>query len=530
MHDPELAKEALAELPEDIATSPLFNGDLAPVPAKRRNWTTYNFAALWISMAHCIPTYMLAGGLIAVGMNWWQALFTIGLGNTIVLVPILLNAHPGTKYGVPFPVLARASFGTRGANIPAVLRAIVACGWFGIQTFIGGEAVKTFIEALWPNYGHLAKGVTLLGLSVPSAITFLAFWALNIFIIYRGMNAVRVFENWAAPIVLVLAAVLLAWAVGRADGLGPMLSQPSKFTTVGEFWKVFIPSLTGMIGFWATLSLNIPDFTRFGKGQREQMLGQTLGLPTTMLAFSAMGVIITSAAQAILKGVPIEKLWDPVVILSHITSPNPPPGATDPLIASSGVRWAVAVVALLGVGIATVSVNIAANVVSPANDFANLAPRHISFKTGGLITGIAGIVMMPWKLLASAGEYIFTWLIGYSALLGPIAGIMIADYWIVRKRELDVPELYRPQGIYAGVNRVAVAALVIGVLPNVPGFLRAAGVMRWLGYDLTAGVAAVFDAIYVYAWFTGFLIAGGIYLAGARTATRTQPAGDMIAR
>jgi NCS1 family nucleobase:cation symporter-1 len=241
MHDAELAKEALAELPPDIADSPLFNGDLAPVPKARRTWTTYNFAALWVSMAHCIPTYMLAGGLVAVGMNWWQALLTIGLGNLIVLVPILLNAHPGTKYGVPFPVLARASFGTVGANVPAVLRAIVACGWFGIQTFIGGEALKTFVEAIWPSFGHLAAGTTVLGLSIPSAITFALFWALNIAIIYRGMNAVRVFENWAAPLVMVMAALLMAWAVNRAGGIGPMLSQPSKFETVGEFWRCSSP-------------------------------------------------------------------------------------------------------------------------------------------------------------------------------------------------------------------------------------------------------------------------------------------------
>ncbi|MBL8920365.1 MAG: NCS1 family nucleobase:cation symporter-1 [Myxococcaceae bacterium] len=504
MHDPALAKEALAELPPDIADSPLFNADLAPVPKARRNWTTYNFAALWISMAHCIPTYMMAGGLVAVGMNWWQALITIGLGNVIVLVPILLNAHPGTQYGIPFPVLARSSFGTKGANIPAVLRAIVACGWFGIQTFIGGEAVKTFVEALWPGYAQLGGGATFLGLSLPSAITFFVFWALNIVIILRGMNAVRVFENWAAPLVLVMAAVLLAWAVAKAGGVGPMLEQPSKFATVGEFWKVFVPSLTGMVGFWATLSLNIPDFTRFGKGQREQMLGQTLGLPTTMIAFSAMGVVITSAAQAILKGVDVSKLWDPVFILAQLTSPNPPAGLDAPLIDSGGVRLLVAVVSLLGVGIATISVNIAANVVSPANDFANLAPRHISFKLGGVITGVLGIVMMPWKFLATADTYIFNWLIGYSALLGPIAGIMVADYWYLRKKQLDVAELYRPHGEYAGFNVAALIALVVGVLPNVPGFLKSAG--------LVTGEKNLFDELYVYAWFIGFGLSAALYV------------------
>ncbi|HNC98932.1 MAG TPA: cytosine permease, partial [Myxococcota bacterium] len=240
MNDPKAAAEALAQLPPDLANSPLLNADLAPVPASQRNWTTWNFAALWISMAHCIPTYMLAGGLISSGMSWKEALFTIALGNIIVLVPILLNAHPGTRYGIPFPVLARSSFGTSGANIPAVLRAIVACGWFGIQTFIGGEAVKTFLVALWPDFATLGGDFSMLGLSLPSAITFLGFWALNIWIIYRGMNAVRVFENWAAPIVLVMAVILLGWAVNEAGGLGPMLEKPSKYATFGDFWPAFV--------------------------------------------------------------------------------------------------------------------------------------------------------------------------------------------------------------------------------------------------------------------------------------------------
>ena len=507
MHDPQLLSEALATLPADVASSPLFNADLAPVPPSRRNWTTYNFAALWISMAHCVPTYMMAGGLIAKGMNWWQALLVITLGNLIVLVPILLNAHPGTKYGIPFPVLARSSFGTLGANVPAVLRAIVACGWFGIQTFIGGEAVKTFIEALWPAYGQIAAGVSVLGLSIPSALTFLFFWALQIFIIFRGMNAVRLFENWAAPLVLVMGLVLLIWAVNRAGGVGGMLEQPSRFATAGEFWKVFVPSLTGMIGFWATLSLNIPDFTRFGKGQREQMLGQTLGLPTTMLAFSAMGVVITSASAAILKTADASKLWDPVFILSQLTSPTAPAGLDAPLIASVGTRALVAVIALLGVGIATVSVNIAANVVSPANDFVNLAPKLISFKVGGLITGIVGIVIMPWKLLASADTYIFSWLVGYSALLGPIAGIMIADYWLIRKTQLDVPDLYRVKGRYPVVNPIAMIALVVGILPNVPGFLSNVHLIAPIEF---------FDTLYEYAWFIGFGLAFGVYWLGSQ--------------
>ena len=503
MHDPHLTREALAELPADIATSPLFNGDLAPTPLARRTWTTYNFAALWIAMAHCIPTYMLAGGLITLGMSWWQALLTILLGNIIVLIPILLNAHPGTKYGIPFPVLARSSFGTVGANVPALLRAIVACGWFGIQCFIGGEAMRTFIVALWPTFADIGGDANFYGLSVPSAITFLFFWAINILIVLKGINAVRVFENWSAPLIMIMGLWLLVWLVNRAGGLGPMLDRPSAFKTNAEFWVVFVPSLTGMVGFWATLSLNIPDFTRFGRGQKQQMLGQALGLPTTMVLFSAMAIIITSASETVLKETDPSTLWDPVVVLGHITSATPPTGLDAPLLDSTMSRMSIAILSLLGVAIATISTNIAANVVSPANDFAHLAPRLISFKTGGLITGLLGLFIMPWKLLASADVYIFNWLIGYSALLGPIAGIMIVDYWILRKRVLDVPDLYRSKGRYAGVNWIALCALLLGVAPNVPGFLKSVHVIE--------GDASCFDAIYPYAWFTGVFVAGAFY-------------------
>jgi NCS1 family nucleobase:cation symporter-1 len=459
-------------------------------------------------MAHCIPTYLLAGGLIAVGMNWWQALLTIGLGNLIVLIPILLNAHPGTKYGIPFPVLARSSFGTVGANVPALLRAVVACGWFGIQTYIGGEAVRTFLVAAWPAFDQVGGGTMILGLGIPSAITFMIFWSINILIVLVGMNAVRVFENWSAPLILLMGAWLLIWMVSRAGGLGPIFDRPSSFATNADFWKVFVPSLTGMIGFWATLSLNIPDFTRFGRGQREQMLGQVLGLPTTMIAFSMMAVIITSAAETILKGSDPKTLWDPVVVLAQITSSKAPAGLDAPLLASEGTRIVVAVLSLFGVAVATISANIAANVISPANDFANLAPRLISFKMGGVITGVVGIVIMPWKLLASADTYIFDWLVGYSALLGPIAGIMIADYWILRRKELDVPDLYRTTGRYAGTNWVAMVALLAGIAPNVPGFLHSVHVL--------GGEPGIFTDIYPYAWFTGVVIAAVVYVVGMR--------------
>src|SRR6266498_5017541 len=238
---------------EEISRSPLFNRDLAPVRVSDRNWTTYNYAALWISMAHCIPTYMLSSGLISAGMNWWQALITILLGNSIVLIPILLNSHPGTKYGIPFPVFARAAYGTYGSNLPALMRALVACGWFGIQAWIGGEALHTFLKTVIPGWPTLL-GAGVGGHTTTEWVSFLLFWGLNVFIIYRGMDLVREVENWAAPFVLVMTGVLVWWAVGRAQGLGPLLAQPGNFRTFAEFWPVFVPSLTAMIGFWATLS------------------------------------------------------------------------------------------------------------------------------------------------------------------------------------------------------------------------------------------------------------------------------------
>jgi NCS1 family nucleobase:cation symporter-1 len=464
-----------------IAASPLYNADLAPVPVAERRWSTYNYAALWISMAHCIPTYMLAAGLMATGMSWWQSLVTILLGNTIVLVPILLNSHPGTKYGIPFPVFARASYGTIGSNLPALMRALVACGWFGIQAWIGGEALNTLFTSLLPSWPTLL-GPGFFGHAATEWVSFLLFWGLNVFIIYRGMDLLRTVENWAAPFVLVMTGALVWWAIDRANGLGPLLAQPGRFSTWREFLPVFIPSLTAMIGYWATLSLNMPDFTRFGRSQREQMVGQVVALPTTMSVFAAMGVLITSAT-VIIYG---EAIWDPVKLVGRFSSP------------------VVVAVSMFTAVVATLAVNIAANVVSPANDFANAFPRLISFKTGGLITGLIGIAMQPWRLLADPSGYIFNWLLGYSGGLGTIAGVLIADYWVVRRRTLQLEDLYLPEGAYtyrAGWNPAAVVATLVGCA------------LAWVGL-----VIPTLRPLYSYAWFVGFAASFAVYTALMRGA------------
>jgi len=501
---PDLTESQLAELQQ----SRLFNHDLAPVPRSRRTWTTWNIAALWVGMAICITTYTLASSLIEQGMNWRQAILTIFLGNLIVLIPMTLNAHPGTAYGVPFPVLVRSSFGTLGSNVPALMRAIVACGWFGIQTWVGGAAIYAGAAVIFGFDPINKTKLPGFAISPGELLCFLLFWALNIFMFIKGMDYIKWLENLSAPFLIATGIGLLIWAHSAAGGWGPILSQPSKFKTMAEFSPVFAAGLTAMVGYWATLSLNIPDFSRFARSQRDQVLGPALALPLTMTFYSFIGVAVTSATIVVYK-IPI---WDPVQLMARFNNPT------------------VTVLALVTLAVATISTNIAANVVAPANDFSNLWPRRINFKTGGLITGVIGIVMCPWKLYADPRGYIFTWLIGYSALLGPIAGIMIADYFVFRKKRINVSELYKSNGEYTftrGFSLVGLVALGLSILPNLPGFLVAVGA---LGKE---SIAPFYLSLYNYAWFVGFAIAFVAYLIGRKLtsnapipAARTQVAVD----
>ena len=466
--------------PDSISDSPLWNPDLAPTAPERRTWSTYNIAALWIGMSVVITTYTLASGLMAQGMTWWQAMLTILLGNTIVLVPMILNAHAGTKYGLSFPVLCRASFGVRGANVPAMLRAIVACGWFGIQTWIGALALDALFTAAWPGWA-VVPGKT--------AIAFAIFWGIQVVIILKGTEGIKVLESWSAPLLLGGGALLLWWGIDRGGGLGRVLGESVKLQQgKTPFWTLFPAALTANVGYWATLSLNIPDFTRYAKSQRSQALGQALGLPTTMTAFAFIGVAVTSATIVIF-GAPV---WDPVVLVTKIGGAG------------------VVVFAALVVLAAQLTTNMAANVVSPANDFSNLSPRRISYVTGGLITAALGIVTMPWKLYSDAAAYIFTWLLGYSSLMGALGGILIADYWVLRRQQLDVNDLFREQGRYTyrnGINMRAIAALVLALLPVVPGFIRAVSVPGGRVADPN-----VLDDLYSYAWFVTFGLSFVLYL------------------
>jgi len=451
-----------------IEASPLYNHDLAPVDAAHRTWSTYNYAALWVSMSVNILTYMLAASLIQGGMDWKQAVLTVFLGNTIVLAPMLLNSHPGAKYGIPFPVLARASFGLLGANVAAVLRALVACGWFGIQSWIGGEAINTLLATLWPSWANNPRGV---------AICFVIFWGINLIVVLKGIEYIRFLQGVSAPILLGVGLLLLGWAYKSAGGFGPMLSAPSKFQNTSDFLKFLIPALNGTVGFWSTVSLNIPDFTRFARDQRGQLIGQAIALPTTMTLYSFIGVAVTSATVVIYGSA----IWDPVQLLSRFHSP------------------VAVVISLLAILLATLNVNIGANVVSPANDFSNLWPKRISFKLGGVITCLMGVAMMPWKLLANHRTFIFGWLGGYAAVLGPVAGIMICDYFIIRHKQLRVDDLYLRGSGYeysGGFNWRAIGALIAGS-----------------GVALIGLVIPSVRFLYDYSWFVGFAVAFVVYLA-----------------
>jgi len=425
-----------------IKDSPLYNEGLRPTTQAEHHWTSYNFASLWIGMSICLPTFSMAAGLISLGMNWWQAIGTIILGNLIVLIPILLNAHAGTKFGIPYPVYARLWFGSRGTHIPSMARAIVGAGWFGINCWFGGAAIDTLLVASTP-WEHVPAHLP---------IAFLVFWAFNVWIAYRGPEAIRKMEFWAAPTLVVMGLALLVWAVTSAGGWGPMLSAPSTINSTGEFLKIFFPALTGAIAFWATLALNIPDFCRYAKSQRAQIIGQTVSLPTTMGLFSFIGVAVASATVVIYG----EAIWDPAALLAKFS----------PFVIFIGT---------LGIILATLTTNVAANIVAPARAVENLSPRKLTFGMGAIITGIVSLLMQPWYLLDNFGNYIFLWLGTYGALLGPLDGIAIADYWMVRKKRIHLVELYQTNGRYSykgGFNYAAIYAMLFGIaIPLVCRFI-----------------------------------------------------------
>lgn len=467
------------EVGNDIADSPRFNHDIAPTRAAQRTWSKWNVASLWVGMAICVPTYTLGGVLTAYfGLSVMEALWTILIANIVVLIPLTLNAYPGTRYGIPCPVVLRASFGIVGSNVPALIRALVACGWFGVQTLFGGIAIHLLLSALFDGWAALGSTGEVFG--------FFIFWAANIWVVLRGFDAIKHLEALAAPLLLIVAIGLIVWALPKV-ALQAVLATPASRPADAPFLPYFMAALTAMVGFWATLSLNIPDFSRYARSQNAQVAGQIIGLPLTMFLFSGLGVLMTSASTTLVG----ETISDPINLIGRIDSPF----------------WVV--LAMLMIILATISTNTAANIVSPTNSFQNLAPKYINENRGVVVTGLIGILLMSWELLKKLGwidsdisvESLYSnWLVGYSSLLGPIAGIMIVDYFVVRKQAYDLLSLYRDGGSYPAWNRAGFVAFLVPVSLTVIAI--STDMLSWF-YD--------------YGWFTGSILGAIIYYLMARS-------------
>jgi len=545
----------IVELQEDVSNSPLYSEDLAPVSKENRTWNKWNLAAIWVGMAVCIPTYLLASYMIKTGLNWYEALIIIGLANLIITVPMILNGHAGVKYGVPFPVIGRAAFGTKGIHIASVSRGIIACGWFGVQTWIGGLAIYAIFNAITGSTGEL-------GLSVGKFVGFGIFWFINIYFIWKGTESIKWLETYSAPILIIMGVALIWWSYAEADGFSIVLDQSEQLektaatitqeddifylqlnalndkegnlkvteykivasensdwltytnepisisssenvqvqfrnsdtnlivessvvtasivSATGQGSKLwsYLLWLTAMVGFWATMSISIADITRYASTQKDQIAGQFIGLPGTMMLYSFVGIFVTCAAVINFKDVLIadDAPWDPVSLIAKFKSP------------------VVVVISQIFMLIATLSTNIAANVIAPANSFSNLAPKKISFRMGGIITGVIGIIIAPWWLLNEISGF----LIFVSGLLGPVLGILITDYYLIRKKRVELAELYKEEGIYSykktGFNKAAIIALFIGVFLALIGF--------WV---------PALNFLYSLSWFTGFIISSIIY-------------------
>jgi len=457
----------------DVNDSEHYNSDIAPTKIKDRTWTTKNIAALWVGMAICVPTYTLGGVLTAYfGLSVSEALITILVANLILLIPLTLNAYPGTKYGIPFPVLLRSSFGVLGSNIPCLIRAMVACGWFGIQTLFGGIAIHILFSNILPGWENLGGTGEVIG--------FFIFLVMNLYIVIKGSESIKVLETMSAPLLLAVSIGLMMWATPQIS-FTELLAVPANRPEDASFWGYFFGGLTAMVGFWATLSLNIPDFSRYAKSQKDQILGQVIGLPLTMFFFAALGVVLTAASTTLVG----ETISDPINLIGKIDSPI----------------WVV--LAMIMIVIATLSTNTAANIVSPTNDFQNIAPKKIDQTRGALLTGLIGILLMSWELLKKMGiiesdlsvEAMYSgWLLGYSSLLGPIAGIMIVDYFMIKNQQLDLAELYKTNGIYSGFNSAGLIAFAVPVALTL--FAITTGSLSWF---------------YTYGWFTGSILGGLIY-------------------
>jgi NCS1 family nucleobase:cation symporter-1 len=465
----QVEKNGLFELTDaaraELGSSKYYNDDLAPTSVSQRNWTTYNITMLWVGMAICIPSLSLASGLIGMGVSPWLSVLNVALGNIIILVPIQLNSQIGTKYGIPFPLFARLTFGTIGAQIPALLRAITACGWTSVQAWVGGGAVGAIIGCFAPKFGDATWTIGLPswgGIQTVGTGQFIGYIIFILFIgwvAYTGMDQIKWIQNIGGPILIAVMIALLLWAysiVPEGTGFMGVMSQPNDDALIaqnGGFVVCYLTALMGNIAFWATMALNIPDFSRYAKSQGDQFRGQLLGMPIPMALCAFVGAYFAQATKLAYG----EAMFDPTNVFYHL---------------ENKILIFIAAIAVVA---ATVTTCVAANVVAPANGFSNISPKKITYKKGVIITILlAFFILQAWWIYGSGAAY-FTWMNAYGTILAPIAAIFIADYFVCKHKRIDMMSLFKgADGRYwynGGFNMAAVIAWVAAfILPLITYF------------------------------------------------------------
>jgi NCS1 family nucleobase:cation symporter-1 len=474
----------VSALPSGYAPG-LTNNDLLPTGESERRWTWWHFAALWMGMVHNIFNFTWIGGLVVLGMSVWQALAVALAGNLVQTALIGLNGRVGAHYGLPFAVWARSAFGVYGANVAALARGAVAVGWFGVQSYLAATAINLLITTVVPGWGRVGHS-SFLGMAPSLWAVVVGYWLLNFVVVRNGMGTIRRFESWAGPAIFVVMAILLVWVVVRAGGAGSLLHQhAARYPTTSDFLAHgFVPAVSLYIaGSWAAMVLNIPDLTRFARSNRQQFWGTMIGLPAASLVYFGMAAVIVSAVQRLYG----QTLWNPTDVLATIGNP------------------ALSIVGATLLAIATISVNIPANIVSPAYDLTNLLPRLLTFRTAAYLSIVLGFLAMPWQLLSSP-ETLYSVLHNIGVVIGPITGIMLADYFVIRRQRMDVAQLFSSMGRYryrAGYNPVAltVLALVVALL-------------------LAAEASSRLHDVYEHAWLVGVSTAFIGYTAAAGLARR----------
>ncbi|MGW9123014.1 NCS1 family nucleobase:cation symporter-1 [Streptomyces sp. NPDC055663] len=474
------------------ASSGLYTYDLAPTKKEGRRWGAYNVFTLWANDVHSLGNYAFAIGLFALGLNVWGILAAFALASVLLFLLLTLSGFMGHKTGVPFPVMSRIAFGIRGAKIPAVVRGLVAIAWFGIQTYLASSVLSTLLVTMFPGLKSLDTN-SLLGQSTLGWITFLTLWALQVLIVSYGMQMIRRYMAFAAPTTLITMCALAAWMFWRADGsISMSIDSP---LSGGEMWLQILQGAALWVVIYGTFVLNFCDFTRSARSRGSIVRGNVIGIPVNMLFFAVI-VAVLSGAQFKLDGHVITSPTDIVRTIPNM------------------FLLAIASLALIAL---TVAVNLMANFVAPIYALVNLFPQRLNFRRAGMVSAVVGLVILPWNLYNSP-VVVNYFLGGLGALLGPLFGVIMADYWLLRKARVNVPDLYTDgvQGDYHyrhGFNPRAVWA-----------FVPSAAIA------VVVALVPFFSAVAGFSWFVGAILAAVLYAAIADRSVQTRDVdGESIA-